>query len=744
MRTPLNPLRSSARFNLLRFSRFDIVAFFSSIALFVLLCVLSRFKLDLHHDGTVLIPNYIRYFFNVNSYSNYGPVSVLLNQLPTAISEPSILSLRIFCSLIMSFNCFIVYLISRRYLNEKLSFSVFSLYSTSHAFFILPDAPSVYIHAWPSAFALFFVLLNFFFCVSLPPSHRKSVFSAVLSVLSFLVKPNYGLISLLISVLCKPSSSDLKRRRSYKYRIIALATALFSAFLTFALLVGDYRLWIDNMLISKQWALGLSGQASLYTNFLSTIRAFLLDTTLISAYGKHGGIQLVHPVIRVLVSISLFLYLLSKCYIYYTRYFSNSFAQHLFSIRILQLTSSRILHTLYPFSSQLYAAFAFSIALYPVNSLMHVYYTGPFDMLFTVSLLSSFSSSFRRVWGGTAFLALSLLLSSYRLLDTVITIMFKQRYIPLERLVQKVPPPAKGLYLDMKDPSAAYSLKTLRYLQIASANAKSDCILVNDTENPLIPALSNKCKPYHVSMPFNWSQYRLANNRFRHESLSEIEKSVKAHDSAILVFNDLYKLLSLKMPVTILGSVDSAKGQDHSDRMIFAIYNKGSRTSKYPLILKGADTLDESFESFNRYPLYQLPSHLQLACSKPIALISLLPNLNHYKNNYSPIQGYFPDNDLSSRPSDEMSNATDGWGLFSVDGDTIIPKYSIHTRFILSDYIQFGIPSLVGVHVRDINGTNSIIDSPFINNNAQLRLGIIYSNVYSNTTMYANFLGCTL
>jgi len=135
----------------------------------VFFCLFSRFAIDPHHDGVMLIPALKVAAGEVvflDVFCQYGVLVPLLQGAAVAVFGGELLVIRLLTVLFYAGSSVLLYKLWRRYLPEKVSYSVPVM------FVLLASCNIVTFHSWNSVYSLFFMLLSGEFLLRYFEKHR--------------------------------------------------------------------------------------------------------------------------------------------------------------------------------------------------------------------------------------------------------------------------------------------------------------------------------------------------------------------------------------------------------------------------------------------------------------------------------------------------------------------------------------------------------------------------------------------
>jgi len=172
------------------------------LAQFAYFGLFARLDPEPHHDGVMLaaaigvsegkIPN-------KDVFTQYGPLTPLLQGMWLRLTEPTLLSLRIFTSLLLAGCGLVLFLILKSRLRLSLAVLVTFSWAVSYPFFILPvNLP------WASIFATLFTLIATLTLSSAKSKHNEAKVFFVTSLLTFgiFVRIHMGISVTVIGMYC--------------------------------------------------------------------------------------------------------------------------------------------------------------------------------------------------------------------------------------------------------------------------------------------------------------------------------------------------------------------------------------------------------------------------------------------------------------------------------------------------------------------------------------------------------------
>jgi hypothetical protein len=150
-------VKNSLRILSIRRPSLAVVSFFYFLSVLFYFTRFTRLDPEVHHDGVMLaaaiavsegrIPN-------KDVFAQYGPLAPTLQGIWVYFTEPTLLSVRVFTSVILAATSVLMVILLSRFTSRSLSFLLATVWATSYPFFILPvNLP------WSSVITTFFALL---------------------------------------------------------------------------------------------------------------------------------------------------------------------------------------------------------------------------------------------------------------------------------------------------------------------------------------------------------------------------------------------------------------------------------------------------------------------------------------------------------------------------------------------------------------------------------------------------------
>lgn len=399
-------MKNGEQLSKLKESRFLVFSYHNSIPLVTLLIIpLLRSPLDpnAHHDGymyvmavasaTGLIPN--RDFF-----SQYGPVTNILQGWWLSITTMNLLSLRILTALILGCTGFLMYKHIEKHFGKKLSFLISFLWILSSPRLLPADLP------WSTTISTLFFIICFFLTSSLKSG--SWFVAGFLSGLNVFVRQHNLLLILILFSLQIFSSSQRPFPGKLLRPMLFGILAGFGSVLTFILYTGSFRSWIEQTII---WPItGHSGttyplKAMLVNTFLTLqfpISALLIYLLFIMKI--HKKVLSVALILVILVFLSIISAKVNSIPVeersfrnikYFVYFFAGQSSQLLAISSIgfvifLGLRSFRKFKTLSTASAfQLLVATSCLAQLYPSPDSYHIWWIAPI-MILTISTFFPF------------------------------------------------------------------------------------------------------------------------------------------------------------------------------------------------------------------------------------------------------------------------------------------------------------------------------------------------------------------
>jgi hypothetical protein len=202
-----------------------------------------------HHDGVMLgaaiavsegrIPN-------KEVFTQYGPLTPMLQGIWLRFTEPSLLSLRTSTAILLAINGLLLYLILTKFLPSKISSLLSISWGVSYPFFILPvNLP------WASVIATFFTLIAMLVMLQRPENgyiEIKIAFITVLLTLGIFVRIHMVISVLIIGIYCFWLWARQKSPRLFILWLISFSLTLTLSLVTLQLF-GALNAYIEQCLL---------------------------------------------------------------------------------------------------------------------------------------------------------------------------------------------------------------------------------------------------------------------------------------------------------------------------------------------------------------------------------------------------------------------------------------------------------------------------------------------------------------
>ena len=572
-----------------------VLAALIAVATYLVYSYFAPFKWDLHHDGIVASP----LVFGSKSFRNYGPAVIIFQKPFLDIFGFSILSLRLGAAFFSALNASLVYLIAARYMSKRFALLCSIAYASSH-YAVAGNLSPYYIHPWPSSYALTLILLSYLVKTSRISSKASDVIAGAITGILSLIKPNYGLVSLLLYAwLNEEGSSRIKKRdyshhKGYAVYLVSLFTA---CVVVMKITSTPWATYLEHLEFVTTWARNKTvvGHSSINGGLImqviaagiAGIRVIYDDFLLIGAAQIHGGVGVTQVLLRLVVYSWGLMEAIN--FTYYKFYkFRGIQAKRL--VKLPKSLSRQYINVLK-------AALACTLLTYPVPSLMHIYYSNCFEYIAAWIIISSLYNTLkshssvvsdflenqhqlRRIllYKNSTNLLRALSNVHKEIISGIIIITFLlptlRHYFVTRRTTYNVDDiPASGRTLEifrgLKTTSLEeyVSLKQLSFLltNIFKLNVHgTQCFFINDTRYPGIAVLAKSgCVVYNEKMPFNWDTKTSADAY----SIGRLKSVIKKEGVAILATNSISRLYDLGYDYKVIGTLAGDHGKDFADNV---------------------------------------------------------------------------------------------------------------------------------------------------------------------------------